>query len=84
MNQDPAVRQEAHSRLVDLFTGIGNRSTGQATDPLTGMVDQLEELFSMPVDLARIFIEMAVDLTDAVLTSLEEAGIVLVKGLTPL
>lgn len=85
MPTDPATRQEAHSRLVDLFQGIGHHAQGNpsAAPDLGGMIGQVEEFLSMPVDLARIFVTMAIDLTDAVLSSLEEAGFVLVKGLVP-
>jgi hypothetical protein len=48
------------------------------------MAGQLEEFMTMPLDLAMVFIDMSVQLTDAVLSALEEAGVVLVKGLTPL
>lgn len=87
MNQDPEVRQEARGVLERLFSGIGQRASGQqapADDPFEGMLGQLEELVSMPADLARIFLTMAVELTDATLTALEESGFVLVKALTPL
>lgn len=88
MNQDPAVRSEAHRVLTDLFSGLGQHAQGQAPQASAGldvewMLGQFGELVTMPADLARIFIEMSVDLTELVLQSLAEAGIVLVKGLTP-
>jgi hypothetical protein len=88
VNQDPAVRQEAHGHLMSLFQGLGNANREQ--DPsvlgnvgLGGMAGQLEEFMSMPMDMAMVFLNMAVQLTDLVLSSLEEAGIILVKGITP-
>jgi hypothetical protein len=83
MNQDPGVRREAAAHLTALFQGIGNAR--QESDPtvLGGLAGDLEEFMSMPLDLAMIFLNMATDLTELVLRSLEEAGIVLVKGLTP-
>lgn len=84
MNQDPAVRREASGHLNALFQGIGNAR--QESDPtvLGGLASDLEEFMSMPLDMATIFLNMSVQLTELVLTSLEDAGIVLVKGLTPL
>lgn len=86
MTQDPQVRQAAASHLTALFQGLGHAR--QEDDPsalgsLSGMAGDLEEFMSMPLDMAMVFIRMATDLTELVLTSLEEAGIVLVKGLTP-
>lgn len=85
MNQDPAVRHEAHGVLEGLFRHLGeSRQASEQSDVLSGLGGQLEEFMSMPLDMAMIFIRMATDLTELVLTSLEEAGIVLVKGLTPM
>jgi hypothetical protein len=90
MNQDPDVRQQAHSVLASLFSHLGSQGSGPggsggglagAGGALSG---QLVEFMEMPVDLARIFLDMSVQLTDLVLTSLEEAGIVLVRGLSPM
>lgn len=86
MNQDPQVRQAAAGHLTALFQGLGHAR--QEQDPsvlgsLGGAAGQLEEFLSMPLDMAMVFINMSVQLTELVLTSLEEAGIILVKGLTP-
>lgn len=86
MNQDPQVRQAAASHLTALFHGLGHARQEQdpsALGSLGGMAGDLEEFMAMPMDMAMIFIDMATQLTELVLTSLEEAGIVLVKGLTP-
>ena len=84
MNQDPAVRDEAAGILSGLFSHIGEtRQAGQPPSALGGLGLQLEEFMTMPLDLAVVFLDMSVQLTELVLKSLEEAGIVLVKGLTP-
>jgi hypothetical protein len=78
---DPAVRSEAHSVLSDLFNQIG----GQAgTGGSGGLLSQFSELLEMPMELAQIFTQMSVQLAELVLRSLEEAGMTLVKGLTPM
>jgi hypothetical protein len=82
MAQDPAVRQEAASRLHGLFSVLG-QGQSSTTGGLGGLAGQLEEFAEMPMELARIFTDMALQLTELVLKSLEEGGIVLVKGLTP-
>lgn len=84
--QDPAVRQEAHGVLSGLFSHLGSQGSGPGASGLGGgaLGGQLVEFMEMPVDLARIFLDMSVQLTELVLTSLEEAGIVLVKGLSPM
>lgn len=81
--QDPQVRQAAASHLTALFQGLGHAR--QESDPtaLGGLAGDLEEFLAMPMDMAMIFLNMATSLTELVLQSLEEAGIVLVKGLTP-
>lgn len=87
MNTDPQVHQEAHNVLSGLFSHLGSQGSGPgASSGLGGgaLAGQLVEFMEMPVDLARIFLDMSVQLTDLVLTSLEEAGIVLVKGLSPM
>lgn len=89
MTQDPQVRQEAHGVLSGLFSRIGGQSGvrdagGGAGPGLGGALGQLEEFVSMPADLARLFLEYAVELTDATLTTLEDAGFVIVKAMTPL
>lgn len=83
MRQDPQVRQTAASHLHALFSGIGNARREDDPTVLGGMAVDLEEFMSMPLDMAVIFLNMATDLTELVLNSLESAGIVLVKGLTP-
>lgn len=88
MAQDPQVRHEAAGILQGLFHGLGQHSQGQQPAAPAGlnadwMVQQFSELVEMPVDLARIFMDMSVQLTELVLDSLAEAGISLVKGLTP-
>ena len=83
MNQDPAVRREAAGHLNALFQGIGNARSEADPTVLGGLAGDFEEFMSMPMDMALIFLNMATDLTELVLRSLEEAGIVLVKGLTP-
>ena len=82
---DPQVRAEAASHLTTLFQGLGHMGGGQATTggALGGLTTQLTEFMEMPLELAQIFMNMAVQLTELVLTSLEQAGFALVKGLTP-
>jgi hypothetical protein len=81
---DPGVRQEAHGVLQGLFSHIGSQGQqGGNTPALGGLSGQLEEFLTMPMDMAQIFLNMSVQLTELVLNSLEEAGITLVKGLTP-
>lgn len=82
---DPAVQQEAHSVLSSLFTNIGQHASGQSPGlNADWFLDQIQEFVDMPLDLANIFVQMATQLTEMVLKALEEAGIVLTKGLTPL
>lgn len=83
MNQDPQVRQAAASHLTALFQGIGNARREDDPTVLGGLAGDLEEFLAMPMDMAMVFIQMATGLTELVLTSLEDAGIILVKGLTP-
>lgn len=86
MNQDPLVRQTAAGVLSGLFRHLG--SGGSQPVPaglnLGAMGTQVEEFLEMPVELAEIFLSMSTQLTELVLTSLEQAGIVLVKGLLPI
>jgi len=85
MRQDPQVRQEAGGILEGLFRHIGeSRQSGQPPSALGGLGVQLEEFMSMPLDLAVVFMNMATDLTELVLQSLEEAGIILIRGMTPM
>ena len=84
MRQDPQVRHEAAGILEGLFRHIGeSRATGEPPSALGGLGVDLAEFFTMPADLARVFVEMATDLTEVVLTSLAEPGIILYKGMTP-
>lgn len=88
MTQDPQVRQQAHSVLSGLFSSLGQHAQGgQAQAPaglnLDWMLGQFSEFVEMGPELAQVFVTMATDLTELVLNSLAEAGIVLVKGLTP-
>lgn len=90
MTQDPQVRQEAHNALSGLFSRLGSQRRDR-DDPGGGVADlggalaqQVEEFMTMPLDMAVIFLNMSVELTELVLTSLEDAGIVLVKGLSPI
>jgi hypothetical protein len=84
MNQDPAVRQEAHGILEGLFRNIGeSRQAGEPPSALGGLGVDLAEFLTMPADLARLFTEMAFDLTELVLNALAEGGVILYKGLTP-
>ena len=85
MRQDPQVRNEAASVLSGLFRNIGEtRQAGQAPAALGGLGVELEEFLTMPLDLAVVFMRMSVELTELILQSLEEAGIILTKALTPL
>jgi hypothetical protein len=97
---DPGVRGEAQGRLIDLFRGIGQERTSRGPDGDgggsgggggggggllgDGLLEDVEEFMTMPLDLAVIFLDMSVELAELVLKSLEEAGFTLVKGLTPL
>jgi hypothetical protein len=86
VNQDPAVRDQAHGILSDLFSGIGRQAQGGSAGGIFGagaLATQLEQFAEMPLQLAQIFIDMSTQLTELVLKSLEEAGIVLAKGLMP-
>jgi hypothetical protein len=89
MATDPAVRQEAESVLGSVFRGLGNRARGEEVGQvgnvdIGGLIGQVEEFVSMPMDLATLFLDMSVDLTKMILNALEEAGFILVKGMTPL
>lgn len=83
---DQAVRQDAHGHLAALFQGLGHARQEQDPSVLgnLGLVGQIEEFVSMPMDLAMIFINMSTQLAEMVLASLEDAGFTLVKGMTPL
>jgi hypothetical protein len=81
---DPAVRQEAHGVLQGLFSHIGSQGQQGGAPAGGGIAGQLEEFLTMPMDMAQVFLNMSVQLTELVLKSLEEAGIILTKGMTPL
>lgn len=81
---DPGVRQEAHGVLSGLFSRIGqNNGTDGRSSEDGGTLAQITEFIEMPMELAQIFLNMSIELAELVLKSLEEAGIVLVKGMTP-
>jgi hypothetical protein len=85
VNQNPLTRDRAAGVLSGLFHHLGSKGGAPAPEGvnLGGMATQLEQFVNMPVELAQVFLGMATDLTELVLTSLEQAGIVLVEGLTP-
>jgi len=89
MSQDPQVRSDAHGVLEGLFRGLGHHAQGQQAAAPAGlnadwMLQQFTEFVEMPVALAQTFTTMATDLTELVLSALAEAGIELVRGLTPM
>lgn len=85
MATDPAVRQEAHGVLQGLFSHIGSQGQQGGGGGLAGgLAGQLTEFIEMPMELTKIFLDMSVQLTELVLKSLEEAGMTLVKGMTPM
>lgn len=89
MATDPQVRHEAGDLLGSLFRGIGNNARGEQVGQvggveLSGLLGDVQEFVSMPMDLAVLFLDMSVELAELVLKTLEEAGYVLVKGMTPL
>lgn len=81
---DPAVRQEAHGVLQGLFSHIGSQGQQGGGGLTGGLAGQLTEFIEMPMELTKIFLDMSVQLTELVLKSLEEAGMTLVKGMTPM
>lgn len=87
---DPDARQTAHNALFDMFSGLGHHAAGQdQAAPASGLnaewlLSQFQEFIEMPVELATLFINMATQLTELTLSTLEEAGLELMKGLTPL
>ena len=82
---DPEARALAASRLNDLFQGLGRQAQGDTggLGDLGGLIGQFEEFASVPLDLAMLFLNMSVELTELVLRTLEEGGVILMKGLTP-
>lgn len=85
MPSDPEARTIAASKLTDLFQGLGRHAQGDAApaDPIGGLIGQFEEFASMPLDLATLFLNMSVQLSELVLKTLEEGGVILMRGLTP-
>lgn len=81
-DQDPQVYSEAKDHLGRLFTGVGQARQGGDAGGLT-LGQEFAEFLQMPMELARLFTDMGFDIADMVLTSLGEAGYILVKGLTP-
>jgi hypothetical protein len=84
MATDPGVRTEAEGILGNLFHSIGQHAQGQSPGVAGGLLGQFQEFVEMPMELAQVFLDMGVQLTELVLRSLEEGGIILTKGLTPL
>lgn len=83
---DPQIRSEASSHLTSFFQQLGQAR--QQNDPnlvsgLGGATEQLREFMSMPLDLTMLFANMSVELVEMILTSLEQAGFILVRGMTP-
>lgn len=79
----------ARNVLEGLFRGIGQHAQGQQAQAPAGLnaewfLAQAVEFVEMPADLARIFTDMAFDLTELVMKALAEAGVSLVTGLTPM
>ena len=84
MRQDDQVQEQARSVLSGLFRNIGEANQdGGSASALGGLGGELAEFILMPAELAEIFVSMSTDLAEMVLTSLAEAGLVLVRGLTP-
>lgn len=85
MATDPGTRQEAHGVLQSLFSHIGSQGQQGGGGFLGGggIAGQLTEFIEMPMELTKIFLDMSVQLTELVLKSLEEAGMELVKGMSP-
>ena len=84
MPSDPEARTAAAGRLNDLWSALHNQAQGQSTtEGVGGLVGQFEEFASMPLDLAMLFLNMGLQLTELVLQTIEEGGVILVKGLTP-
>jgi hypothetical protein len=87
MNQDLQVRQAAAGHLTALFQGLGHARQQQDPGALGGLAgglgQQVEEFLAMPLDMAMVFIDMSTQLAELVLTSLEDAGVILVRGLSP-
>jgi hypothetical protein len=84
VSTDPAVRAEAESVLSGVFSHIGSLGNAPAPIALGGVLGgQVEQFLQMPVELTKVFLDMSVQLTELVLSSLEEAGLVLARGLVP-
>jgi hypothetical protein len=85
VTQDPQVRDRAADVLSGLFRHLGSGGTDPVPAGLNlgGMGKQVEQFIAMPIELANIVLNMSTQLTELILTSLEQAGVVLVEGLTP-
>lgn len=88
MSTDPGVRAEAQGHLMSMFRGLGDRGNSGGGSAgggaLGGLAGQFTEFLEMPVELAQTFLNYATQLTELTLKTLEEAGITLVKGMTPM
>jgi hypothetical protein len=84
---DAQARQMAVSNLTDLFGRLGRAAqSGGTENPLGGLGnlgEQFTQFLEMPIDLTNIFVNMGTQMAELVVSSLEQAGVVLVKGLTP-
>ena len=82
---DPGVRQEAHGLLSGLFSHLGQSAgSGGSQGGSGGLMGQVTEFIEMPLELAQLFMGMSAQLAEMVLKTLEEGGMILVKGLTPM
>lgn len=81
---------EPRDLLADLFRTVGRRARGEdapiaeSTGLGGGMVGQIEEFITMPLDLATLLIDSGTEMAELVITTLAEAGYIVVKGATPL
>lgn len=87
MDTDPQARQSAVDAVSAMWQNIGHSTQNQDSGLLGGLGgglgQQLTEFVNMPMEMAQIFINMAVQIAELTITSIEEAGVVLVKGLSP-
>jgi len=82
---------EPRDVLAGLFRRVGQRARGDdipeeggGGDALGGLMGQVEEFITMPVDLAVLLIDASTEMATLVLDTLAKAGYVVVKGTTPL
>ena len=66
-----------------MFNSLGRKEAPQST-VAGGLTKEIEEFLAMPLDLTMVFLDMSVSLTEMILQTLEEAGVILVKGMTPM